>query len=59
MLCCTYPECRPGTHVLDRWQMAAGLKRATRWRLWARLAEVRLPTLRREVREGIKARQDW
>jgi hypothetical protein len=45
--------------VLERRRMHDGLRRATRWRLWNRLVELPLPTLRREVRETIKARPGW
>lgn len=45
--------------LVDR-DAAAGLARATRWRLWEALAEL-LPTpeLGRVVRERLKARQGW
>jgi hypothetical protein len=46
--------------ILDRRQLAAGLQRATRWRLWQALADqLALSVLQREVRQTIKARPDW
>jgi hypothetical protein len=46
--------------VLARRDLAAGLRKATRWRLWQILAEqLPLAVLQREVREAIKARLDW
>lgn len=46
--------------VLDRRGFSAGLRRATRWRLWEALAgQVSLPELQYEVREAIKARPEW
>jgi hypothetical protein len=46
--------------ALDRLGMAAGLRKATRWRLWRQLAEqLSLEDLRAEVRAAIKARPDW
>lgn len=40
--------------------LTAGLRKATRWRLWQELAEqFSLEDLRQEVRRAIKARQDW
>ena len=46
--------------VLDRRGLAAGMRAATRWRLWQALAEqLSLPDLQFEVREAIKARPEW
>lgn len=46
--------------VLHSRGLSAGLRRATRWRLWEALAEhLSLPELQREVREAIKARPEW
>lgn len=46
--------------ILERRQLAAGLQKATRWRLWRVLADqLPLNLLQREVRETIKARPDW
>jgi hypothetical protein len=46
--------------VLHRRGLNAGLGKATRWRLWEALAaELPLPELQYEVREAIKARQEW
>ena len=46
--------------VLQERGDASGLRTATRWRLWEALAEqLPLEQLRREVRNRIKARQDW
>jgi hypothetical protein len=46
--------------VLDRRGLSAGLRKATRWRLWQALAEqLPLSVLQREVREAIKARPEW
>src|SRR5258708_19002136 len=46
--------------VLDRHGLSSGLRKATRWRLWQALArELPLAALQRDVREAIKARQDW
>jgi hypothetical protein len=46
--------------VLDRRGIAAGLRAATRWRLWQALADqLELSDLRYEVRETIKARPVW
>lgn len=46
--------------VLDRRGLSAGLRKATRWRLWQALAEqLPLAALQCEVREAIKARPEW
>jgi len=46
--------------VLEHSGLSAGLRKATRWRLWEVLAEqLTLPVLQREVREVIKARPGW
>jgi hypothetical protein len=46
--------------VLHRRNLSAGLRKATRWRLWEVLAEqLPLPELQHEVREAIKARPEW
>jgi hypothetical protein len=46
--------------VLDRRNLSAGLRKATRWRLWEALAEqLPLHELQSEVRGAIKARQEW
>ncbi|MGH3302035.1 MAG: sce7726 family protein [Streptosporangiaceae bacterium] len=46
--------------VLEHRGLAAGLRAATRWRLWEALADrLPLPDLRHEVREAIKARPEW
>lgn len=46
--------------VLDRRGDSAGLRKATRWRLWQALADqLPLAVLQREVRQAIKARPDW
>jgi hypothetical protein len=46
--------------ALDRKGMSAGLRRATRWRLWEALAQqLPLTELQHEVREAIKARPGW
>jgi hypothetical protein len=46
--------------VLDRRGLAAGLRAATRWRLWQALAEqLPLADLQHEVRERIKVRPAW
>ena len=46
--------------VLDGHGLSAGLRRATRWRLWQALAdELPLEVLKGNVRETIKARPDW
>lgn len=42
--------------VLEQMGLHAGLKRATRWVIWDRLAEVALCDLRAAVRERLKAR---
>jgi hypothetical protein len=46
--------------LLERYGLSAGLRKATRWRLWQELAD-RLPLadLQREVRDVIKARPEW
>jgi hypothetical protein len=47
-------------NVLDHRGLSAGLRRATRWRLWETLAEqLPLAALQCEVREAIKARPEW
>lgn len=46
--------------LLQRYSLSDGLRSATRWRLWERMAaDIPLNTIRREVREIIKARPDW
>jgi len=46
--------------LLDRRGLSAGLRRATRWRLWEALAvELPLGVLQREVRKAIRARPEW
>lgn len=46
--------------VLHGRGLSAGLRRATRWRLWEALAgQLDLPELQHEVREAIKARPAW
>jgi hypothetical protein len=46
--------------MLHRLDLSAGLRTATRWRLWETLAkEVPLKQLQRNVRETIKARPGW
>lgn len=46
--------------VLTRRGDAAGMRAATRWRLWEALADqLPLDVLQREVREAIKARPEW
>ncbi|WP_156077315.1 sce7726 family protein [Saccharothrix sp. NRRL B-16314] len=46
--------------ILKKYDLAAGFRTSTRWRLWNRLAEeLPLETLQSEVREAIKARQQW
>lgn len=46
--------------ALHRHGLSAGLRKATRWRLWEALAgQLPLPELQREVRETIKARPEW
>jgi hypothetical protein len=46
--------------ILDRRQLAGGLRKASRWMLWQALADqLPLSMLQREVREAIKARPDW
>jgi len=46
--------------VLDSRGLAAGMRAATRWRLWQALADqLSLPDLQFEVREAIKARPEW
>jgi hypothetical protein len=46
--------------VLDRHGFSAGLRKATRWRLWQELAvHLALTDLQHEVRETIKARPGW
>jgi hypothetical protein len=46
--------------LLGRYGLSAGLRKATRWRLWQEMAErLPLPDLQCEVREVIKARPEW
>jgi hypothetical protein len=46
--------------LLARRGLAAGMRAATRWRLWQALAEqLHLPDLQHEVRAAIKARPGW
>jgi hypothetical protein len=46
--------------LLDRYELGVGLRNATRWRLWERMAaEIPLGNLQREVRQIIKARPGW
>jgi hypothetical protein len=46
--------------VLHGRGLSAGLRRATRWRLWEAIAgQLPLPELQSEVREAIKARPEW
>lgn len=46
--------------VLERYELAGGLRRATRFKLWEVLAENLPPqTLAKEVRSALKARQHW
>ena len=46
--------------VLDRRRLAAGMRAATRWRLWQALADqLSLRELQHEVREALKARPEW
>jgi hypothetical protein len=46
--------------ILRRHSMHTGLRTATRWKLWNTLADgLTLTVLQREIRQTIKARQEW
>jgi hypothetical protein len=46
--------------LAERAGLSRGLRKATRWRLWETLAaNIPLSALQQEVREVIKARQEW